>query len=85
MLVGLFHGTTGLSLLPRPFDRALAEGDPVVWSGEEWLVSRYALDEPPVTLAVAAPANPFGDLFARKARTGLWLLLGVSAAAWPSS
>jgi signal transduction histidine kinase len=78
LLVGLFYSDDGTSLIPRPFDRVLAREDRMEWGGEEWRVARHALEEPPVVLALAAPENPFGDLLMQKARTGVWVLLGVS-------
>jgi signal transduction histidine kinase len=78
MLVGLYHAESGTSLIPRPFDRALARQDRVQWGGEEWKTARHAFDEPPVMLALAAPRNPFEGLLAEKARTGVALLVLVS-------
>lgn len=79
LLVGLFDSRTGTSLVPRGFDRPLASESRFVWGSEEWLASRVSLDDPPLTVALAASSSPFEELFDRKARTGLRLLLAVSA------
>lgn len=78
MLVGLYDGVRGTSLIPRPFDRALAVEDRIEWGGEDWKTARHDFEEPPLVLALAAQRSPFQGLLAEKARTGVGLLILVS-------
>ncbi len=75
---GLFDASTGGSLLPRAFDRPLLSGDRFVWGGEEWIARRSVLDDPGITVAVAAPLTPFIRPFEETAGRATLLLLSVA-------
>lgn len=75
---GLFDASTGGSLLPRAFDRPLLSGDRFVWGGEEWIARRSELDDPGITVAVAAPLTPFIRPFEETAGRATLLLLSVA-------
>lgn len=75
---GLFDAETGGSLLPRAFDRPLLADDRFVWGGEEWIARRSVLDEPGITVAVAAPLTPFLRPFEETAGRATLLLLSVA-------
>ncbi len=84
-LLALFGGDEGVALLPLPMDPGLFDGDRFEWRGEEWLVIRHRLDEPPVVVALAAPVGAFAEPFSRAARQGAIifatvLVLGVAMA-----
>ena len=57
MLVGLYDGVRGTSLIPRPFDRALAVEDRIEWGGEDWKTARHDFEEPPQPLPGPARAE----------------------------
>jgi signal transduction histidine kinase len=80
MVVGLFESSTGVALLPLPFDPALLAEDSFVWGGDEWLSARRSFSEPPFELALAAPLTPFVQPFEDAARRGARLLLIVAVA-----
>jgi HAMP domain-containing protein len=80
MVVGLFESSTGLPLLPLPFDPALLAQDRFVWGGDEWLSARRTFSEPPFDLALAAPLTPFVQPFEDAARRGARLLVVVAVA-----
>jgi len=75
---GLFDAATGGSLLPRAFDRPLLADDRFIWGGEEWIARRSILDEPGITVAVAAPLTPFIRPFEETAGRATLLLLTVA-------
>jgi len=75
---GLFDAETGESLLPRAFDRPLLSGDRFAWGGEEWIARRSVLDEPGITVAVAAPLTPFVRPFQETAGRATLLLVSVA-------
>jgi signal transduction histidine kinase len=80
MVVGLFESSTGVALLPLPFDPALLAEDRFVWGGDEWLSARRTFSEPPFDLALAAPLTPFVQPFEDAAGRGARLLLIVAVA-----
>ncbi len=80
MVVGLFESSTGLPLLPLPFDPVLLAEDRFVWGGDEWLNASRTFYEPPFDLALAAPLTPFVQPFEDAARRGARLLLIVAVA-----
>lgn len=81
MAVGLFESSTGVALLPLPFDPALLADERFVWGGDEWLAARRTFSEPPFDLVLAAPLTPFIQPFEDAARRGGWLLLLVAVIA----
>jgi signal transduction histidine kinase len=79
-VVGLFDAQSGLSLLPRAFDRPLLAEDRFTWAGDEWVSRRMELPEPPMTVAVAAPLSPFTRPFEEASGRAAGALLTVAAA-----
>lgn len=77
-VLGLFDAADGSSLLPRAFDRPLLVDDHFSWGGDEWIARRFTMDEPGITLAVAAPLTPFTRPFEETAGKAGLLLLGVA-------
>lgn len=76
-VLSVFAGVDGRPLLSPPMEPRLVLGaDRFTWNGEEWLVVRHGLEEPPVVLALAAPLGPFTEPFSRAARQGV-LIFGM--------
>ena len=68
------ESSTGLQLLPLPFDPALLGGSRFSWGGDDWLAVRRRMSDPAVTLVAAAPLSPFSGPFEAAASRGtLWL------------
>lgn len=76
-VLGAFDRATGAPLLPLPFDPTLLTQDRFRWGGEDWMVLRRALDEPPLEVVAAAPIAPFIQPFQQAARRGTVALLAV--------
>lgn len=79
MVLGATDPTTGLSLLPVPFDSDLLDEPRFAWGGDEWLALRRTMAEPPVTLVAAASLSRFAGPFEDAARRGLWWLGAVAS------
>jgi signal transduction histidine kinase len=73
--------TTGVALTPLPFDPALLDNREFTWAGERWLVAHHDLDEPPLSLAAAAPVATYAAPFDEAARRGAVALLFTVVAA----
>jgi signal transduction histidine kinase len=69
--------STGVSLLPVPFDASLTSPDEFNWQGERWLSVRTSLRDPAVDLVVSAPVTPFAEPFESAGRRGLAGLAAV--------
>ncbi|MCH7533461.1 MAG: HAMP domain-containing protein [Gemmatimonadetes bacterium] len=80
IVVGMFDGATGASLLPLLFDPLLLGNSGFVWGGEDWLTHRMRLANPSVELVAAAPLTPFVEPFQAAASRGAGLLLIVAVA-----
>lgn len=73
--------TTGVHLLPVPFDPTLLETPTFEWGAEEWITARRTMSDPGLTIAAAAPLSDFAGPFRDAARDGtLWLVVVASAA-----
>jgi signal transduction histidine kinase len=79
-VIAAFDRSTGALLLPVPFDALLLHEPRFRWRGEDWLVRRRTLVEPPLELAAAAPLAPFVGPFRAAARRGAVALLVVAVA-----
>lgn len=79
-VLGILEPDGELSVLPTPFDPHLLASPRFVLAGEEWVTVRRSLVEPPATLVLAAPVEPFAEPFRRAARRGILLLLAVAVA-----
>jgi two-component system, NtrC family, sensor histidine kinase HydH len=77
-VIGVIDRSTGVALLPLPFDVQLLQRERFSWAGEEWLSVRRTLDEPNIELLAAAPLTAFTLPFERAARTGLIALALVA-------
>jgi signal transduction histidine kinase len=77
-VVGLFDASTGRSLLPRAFDRPLLAEDRFSWAGDLWVSQRVDLEDPDITVAVAAPLTPFTRPFDEAAGRATLVLLTVA-------
>jgi len=64
----VFEPGSGTSMLPTPMPSVLLERGSFQWGGEQWLVARRTLTEPPLQLVLAAPTGPFVAPFASAAR-----------------
>ena len=69
--------STGVSLLPVPFDPSLASQDEFNWQGERWLSVRASLQDPAIDLVVSAPVTSFAEPFESAGRRGLAGLAAV--------
>jgi len=79
-VLGLFDSSTGVPLLPLPFDPSLLGADEFGWAGQRWIATARTLRDPPIRIVAAAPLTPFTQPFERAARRGSILLLGVTLA-----
>jgi signal transduction histidine kinase len=79
-VLGAFDSSTGVSLLPLPFDPSLLSADEFGWGGQRWIASARTLHDPPIRIVAAAPLTPFTQPFEKAARRGSILLLGVTLA-----
>jgi signal transduction histidine kinase len=77
-VLAVFDPTTGASLLPLSIDPALFAAESFVWGSEPWLTVQHVLQEPPMTLVLAAPVTPFTEPFRQAARRNLWILAIVA-------
>lgn len=71
---------TGASLLAVPMDPALLAESRFQWGGEEWIVARRVLEEPPLSLLATAPITTFTKPFEQAARSGTVVLAVVALA-----
>ena len=69
--------STGVSLLPVPFNPSLASQDEFNWQGERWLSVRTSLQDPAIDLVVSAPVTSFAEPFESAGRRGLAGLAAV--------
>ena len=69
---------TGRSLLPTFAPDSLLARDRFTTDGVDWLAVRHALDDPDITLTMAAPLGAYVEPFERAARIG-GMALGVVA------
>lgn len=77
-VLGLFDRSTGVPLLPLPFDPSLLGADEFGWAGQRWIALARTLRDPPIRIVAAAPVTPFTEPFERAARRGSILLLTVT-------
>lgn len=82
VVVAAFDARTGASLVSFPFDAGLLSGERFAWGGDEWLVMRRPVREPPVVLAAAAPLAQFTEPFEAAARRGLLVVALISLSAF---
>jgi signal transduction histidine kinase len=68
----------GLPVTATAVDPAVLQGERFQWGGDEWFSARRTVNEPPVTIVVAAPLGPFAAPFREAARRGIWLLVVVA-------
>ena len=80
MVLGMFDGATGASLLPLLFDPLLLGNSRFVWGGEDWITHRKRLANPLVELVAAAPLTPYVEPFQAAAGRGVGVLLMVAVA-----
>jgi signal transduction histidine kinase len=79
-ILSAFGGRDRRPLLSPPMEPGLLlTGDRFAWNGQDWVVVRHALQEPPLVLALAAPLGPFTEPFSRAARQGVLIFAGVIA------
>lgn len=75
----LFDAEDGTPLLPTSLTPNEFAVDRFRRDGEEWIVERRTLAEPPLRLALAAPIGPFTEPFAQATRRGSFALAMVAA------
>ncbi|MHB1193404.1 MAG: sensor histidine kinase [Longimicrobiales bacterium] len=77
-ILSAFGGEDHKPLLSPPMEPSLLLAqDRFAWKGEDWLVVRHGLQEPPVILTLAAPLGPFTEPFSRAARQGAIIFAAV--------
>lgn len=78
ILVGVFDANNA-PLVPLPFDWSGESGDTFEWGGDRWFLQSRTLAEPGLQLVGAVPLTPFEEPLRDTARSGLWILVLVSA------
>lgn len=79
-VLSAFGGEDHKPLLSPPMEPSLLlTQDRFGWNGEDWLVVRRGLQEPPVILTLAAPLGPFTEPFSKAARQGAVIFAVVIA------
>jgi len=77
-MIAMVDRTTGVSVVPPPFDASLLSRDDFEWEGRRWLTVRRSLEEPAVELLAAEPLDLYVAPVERAARRGLFVLIGVA-------
>jgi signal transduction histidine kinase len=77
-VLSAFGGRDRRPLLAPPMEPGLLlTEDRFAWSGQDWVVVRHVLQEPPLVLALVAPLGPFTEPFSRATRRGVLIFAGV--------
>jgi signal transduction histidine kinase len=76
-VLAIFDETGGAALLPLSMGAELFSTDAFEWAGDDWIVVRRRLREPPMRFALAAPLAPITEPFSQAARRAAIALMVV--------